>query len=260
MSWLIKRALTFFSGESPDTSLSARLTDVVAARDALVCILPLELVYIILDLAEYWVQVKSACTLPRAVAASNSPTHNASLCYLVTAPILDHNQHLDGEDGVRLKPVCVQFEILSRDQGWVGDDHLRSTYQGHTWFEAAILRPSRTTDPTLHSWLDGAIRGPAKMDASIGYHAALEVTSDDAKSTRWELQRNFCASLFSYSHVVTWNVEVSTTGTASGAGEGEGFVERLIAGDRIAVVARAQYPQWCNNVAQVVVTVHYALA
>ncbi|KAJ7738133.1 hypothetical protein B0H16DRAFT_1570925 [Mycena metata] len=265
MSWLIKRALEFLSGETstPEPSASA---DVLAARDALMCLLPLELVYIVLNLAEYWVPDTSVCSVFRAVSASGSPDNNASLCYLVTASIWDSqpDEDEDGE-GVRLKLVCVQFKLLSHDQGWAGEVHLQSTYGGHTWFEAAILRPDRSANPTLRSWLAGALRGPTRMEPSGGYDPALEVptgsdSDDGAENTRWELQRNFCASRHPYSHTVTWTAEGSTTGTAHGAGDGMGFVERLRAGDRIAVVARAQYPQWCNKVEQVEVTVHYALA
>jgi hypothetical protein len=79
------------------------------------------------------------------------------------------------------------------------------------------------------------------LDTALGYDPLLEVAAPHG-GTRWELQRNFCASRDYREHFVSWD---SNEGHASlpadntGAGDGAGFVACLAAGDRISVIARA---------------------
>ncbi|KAJ7718277.1 hypothetical protein B0H16DRAFT_1797742 [Mycena metata] len=232
--------------------------DLVAARKALVSILPLGLVYVVLHLAEYWAQDIAECAEGRAVAASDALDSNANICYLITKPI----QQLDMENA-RLKIVRVKFTTVSHDQGWASDRSGQGTYNGWTWFEAAILRRTQVVPsiPALDEWMALASEEPINMDVEAEYDPAAEVK--DAKgSARWMIQKNLRASDEFRQHTVTWEVPVGSASSATdtGAGDGAGFIERLTPGDCIAVVVRALYPGWCNHVQRVKVVVSYGLA
>ncbi|KAJ6585785.1 hypothetical protein B0H19DRAFT_1059975 [Mycena capillaripes] len=90
--------------------------------------------------SSYWAPVTSACTQSRDVCASDFWAKKATLCYVVTAPILGQQHETDLED-IRLKVMRVKFITLSCDPGKCSDE-FRGTYS-YSWFEAAILRPSQ---------------------------------------------------------------------------------------------------------------------
>ncbi|KAJ7167865.1 hypothetical protein C8R46DRAFT_996065 [Mycena filopes] len=240
---------------SPDGSFSPSVKDLLAARDALLCILPLELVYILLHLAEYWVHD----TTERAEYHNihNPSTHNASVCYLLTSPI----RRLDA-DTERLKIMRVVFKTVSHDQGWGGEDGTQGSYrQSYTWFEAAILRRPLAA---ASSESDSSIGHAPGADTGMTYDPAFEVAKVDdvegSPGTRWMVQRNVVATDDFCKHSVAWPTPALPAPANSGAGDGAGFVERLDGGDVIAVVARAIYLGWCNHVKSVRVAVYYALA
>ncbi|KAJ7460299.1 hypothetical protein FB451DRAFT_1270933 [Mycena latifolia] len=239
-------------------ALELSISDLVSARDALLQFFPPELVYIILDLAEYWVRTTSTrndANKPIDVSASHFPAHNAALCYLTTSPILDADQ----DEDVHLKLMRVAYIIVSHDQGWCSDSRIRETYHGYTWFEAAILRPGQITGPGGRSWLERAVEHPITMNADTGYEAAIEV-GDAGGNTRWAVQKNFTGSRDFRRHYVTWDVDGTVMqGSTTGGCDGAGFMERLSSGDHIAVIARAQYPAWRNVIEHIDVSVYYGL-
>ncbi|KAJ7236585.1 hypothetical protein B0H12DRAFT_126073 [Mycena haematopus] len=209
--------------------------DTISTRNILLARFPLELVYIILDHAEYWAQVTVAREEEIPVAASAVFRANASLEYLGTLPIIDR-----GPEDVRLKVARVEFTIVSHDQGWCDEPGLKGTYDGYTWFAAAILRPIGA-DPTVAD----EVPNPAAANGS----------------TRWDVQRNHCASNEYRRHVVVWDeVEGVLKGTGAGAGTGEGFIACLAPGDRILVIARALCPGRVNWIQSAQVSVYYRLA
>jgi len=185
---------------------------------------------------------------------------------MVASPILDHEQY-EAED-IHVKTMRVEFVIVSHDQGWCSDDALQGTYNGFTWFEAAILRPSEGAIPTSSPDRDanraldwgGNPNGLSASDTALEYDSSLEVTSPDGGS-RWEVQRNLCASEEFLEHTVAWDADgASFSGVEAGAGSGAGFVACLTPGDRIAVIARAEYFGWSNFVQRVEVSVYYGIA
>ncbi|KAJ7657173.1 hypothetical protein DFH06DRAFT_1328001 [Mycena polygramma] len=193
-----------------------------------------ELVYIILDAAQYWV---SATSLREQYARIDaSVLHpDISLCYLVTPPILDGCTH-KGET-IHLRVVIVEFTMFSRDRG--GSDY-QDTYPEYSWFEAAILRLSQAPDAV--PWITSAANAPVELDSTMGYDPKLEVqgAGPNGDKSRWPQ----CAVASESSH---------------GAGDGEGFVTRLRAGDRIGVIVRARCAGWSNVVKFVEVSVAYSL-
>ncbi|KAF7348982.1 hypothetical protein MVEN_01419200 [Mycena venus] len=286
------------ASSAPKDPLELSVHHLVATRDLLLIFFPPELVYVILDLAEYWAQVKSARAQAVQLSTFGSADADASMCYLVLPAILEHELYadadVDAESTIHVKVRRVQFTTVSHDQGWCSDPALRGTYRGSTWFEAAILRPSQaqapspspppTPPPTQtqtqtqtqppHHGPPASAPPPAGLDPALGYDPVLEVASaaaDGDGRRRWNVQRNFCASNDHRAHVVAWGAVVhppnsnSDPGAESenadtGAGCGAGFVECLVPGDRIAVIARARYPGWSNFIQRVEVSVYYGLA
>ncbi|KAJ7058770.1 hypothetical protein C8F01DRAFT_990080 [Mycena amicta] len=246
-----------------EESFTPSIDDVVAVRDTLLTFFPPELTYIPLNLGEYWAPISDKCTQPHTASASESPRNDASSIYLLSAPILERNG--SGDDEVRtdsdilLKVKAVRFKITSQDQGWCSDDSLRNTYNGFTWHEAAIFRPSLTQAPdeTLQRLADVA---PAHIEfaSTVGYTRELEVKGTDNQS-RWLVHKNFTAFPNPKTHVVYW-VQQTDHEVPTGAGDGEGFIHLLQPGDRIALVSRALYPGWSNTIEKAEITVSYGLA
>ncbi|KAJ7082337.1 hypothetical protein C8R44DRAFT_652734 [Mycena epipterygia] len=224
--------------------------DLISAREVLLSFCPLELVYIILEIAEYWVRVNAGRDDSNTLYSS---TNNGILCYVVTPPIWE----LDPREEVRFKLMRVEYTIASHDQGWCSDTNLQGTYHGYTWFEAAILRPTR---PESESLSRRAVDPPGDMLAAVRDAGFVEVNAT-GESTRWMVQKNFTASRETRQHCVTWNADSTAVpgNNELGSGDGAGFVERLMGGDRIAVIARALYPGWSNSVERAHVSVCYGL-
>ncbi|KAJ7236580.1 hypothetical protein B0H12DRAFT_126033 [Mycena haematopus] len=219
----------------PNVQAERTVHDAISTRNILLTHFPLELVYIILDHAEYWPQVTVARKEEVAVAASAVFRANASLEYLETLPIIER-----GPEDVRLKVARVEFTIVSHDQGWCDEPGLKGTYDGYTWFAAAILRPNEVDPSVTHE-----VPNPTAANGS----------------TRWDVQRNHCASSEYRRHVVVWD-EVGNVpkATGAGAGTGEGFIACLAPGDRIFVIARALCPGRVNWIQSAQVSVYYRLA
>ncbi|KAF7351632.1 Ankyrin repeat-containing domain [Mycena sanguinolenta] len=218
---------------SPTAPAARTVEDAISTRNILLNRFPLELVHIILDHAEYWGQVKAERKDEIAVCASAVFRANASVEYLATTPIVNR-----GPEDIRLKVARVEFTIVSHDQGWCDEPGLKGTYEGYTWFAAAIMRPDAANSSVAHEMPNPA--GPRG-------------------SKNWEIQRNFCASGEWRRHIVAWN-EIGETVKGTGAGTGKGFISSLAPGDRIAVIARALCPGRVNWVQSVEVSLYYRLA
>ncbi|KAJ6480594.1 hypothetical protein C8R47DRAFT_1322519 [Mycena vitilis] len=111
----------------PLERLGAPLDDLLDARDILLQFFPPELVYLILDAAQYWVHMEFARAQHVEVQAVHSSTNDMAFkCYLVTPPILDACIHKDETILVRI--ASVQFTVVSHDQGWCSDGGARGNY------------------------------------------------------------------------------------------------------------------------------------
>ncbi|KAF8177350.1 hypothetical protein K438DRAFT_2041672 [Mycena galopus ATCC 62051] len=121
------------------------------------------------------------------------------------------------------------------------------TNHGHTWFEAAIMRPIQVDESMLSS------------EAQVS-PKATEVPAKNG-CTRWNVQRNFCADDEAYrEYIVIWDADGTSIASAEGgAGQGVDFISCLEPGDKIAVIARARYPGWANYVQSAQVSVYYSL-
>ncbi|KAF7290922.1 hypothetical protein HMN09_01270700 [Mycena chlorophos] len=252
-----------FVGPADETEpFQPTLDDMAAARDALSTLVPPELALIILDFAEYWTLLpQGACDKFQSLSASVAPSHDATNFYLVSDPIPPHSE------SVRARGV--RFSVTSKDQGWCSEEALRGTYRGYTWHEVAILRPFADARPDFLSWL--ANNAPIEMESATvaGYSKQFEVPCgilDEPAKSRWLLQKNLTAPRVRgfYEHTITWKAAQDVTeqdiDVRQGSGDGQGFVELLQPGDRIAVLVRAKYPGWVNHVEKAEISVYYALA
>ncbi|KAF8147990.1 hypothetical protein B0H34DRAFT_270965 [Crassisporium funariophilum] len=262
------------------------LEDVLTVRDYLLGFVPLELAGMITDAAQYWpratIDFKAENNVEWKVSASDSPRNVATGCCLLTPKLADLIA-LDKPAVV----MAVRFTLVSHDQGWGGesysgtsalwtnssfvDTYLLDIYDGsYTWFEAVIVRdfiddsvesPSSPRPPPSNN--------PHERETGImrRIHDALNTREETTnpkvitvKNTNndcdvWELQRNRRANKEYRCHKILWTNEDAESADVPGAG----FVQSLRMGDRIAVIARAQYPGWVNHVDSVEVEVSYSV-
>ncbi|KAH6887248.1 hypothetical protein BKA70DRAFT_1333782 [Coprinopsis sp. MPI-PUGE-AT-0042] len=124
VSWLISEqgAPARLAGQLA-TNLSSLVGHPPAAlsvQEVLLEHLPIEIIHLILDKAEYWPRLLSQreSEPPLRIFAAQSPTNNASHCY--SQSCLTHES--------RMKPRRVVFHVLSHDQGWGGDPNLTGAF------------------------------------------------------------------------------------------------------------------------------------
>ncbi|KAI1324916.1 hypothetical protein F5Y16DRAFT_379622 [Xylariaceae sp. FL0255] len=165
----------------------------------------------------------------------------------------------------------IEFDILSRDQGWGAvDPRDRNTYRhSWTWFDAGIDRFDKSSQdaqdikqhPTTR-----AIRPvwPPLEENERRYNHALH--ADEAHL----IQRNrLTYKEWNHHHIEwSWKDDIAPESSASeelkdvgrGTGTGDGsFIRNLKLGDMVTVWGRARFPGWRNNVQSVEVRVYWAL-
>ncbi|TFK60617.1 hypothetical protein BDN72DRAFT_828816 [Pluteus cervinus] len=174
------------------------------------------------------------------VVPAKHPLYNNTEKLLVTKSIPEKPQRVRENEGDRTPEIKrVVFRLESCDQGW-GGEHCVDPYDGsYTWFEAVIYRPdvSETPDPRAEMALPGAFTGQGTRG------------DDKLVNSEWVIQRNKRADVEYRRHEVVWTKESNFEWDGSvGCGTGKGFVESLKFGDKIGIIARAQYPGWVNKI------------
>jgi len=113
----------------------------------------------------------------------------------------------------------------------------QGTYEAvYSWFEASIIRNAQIPPMDI-------MNAVVLNELSSG---EVKNIADDAVEQRWLLQKNVHVSSIRQTHDVVWyhgDVIDEASARARGCGSGKGFVEALVAGDRVAVLARAQASQ-----------------
>jgi len=109
--------------------MGPRPSEIYRTASILAHVLPADLVPVVLDMAEFWVDLPLASTNHEFHATER----NAGSPYLVA------------EIPLNLRPNCLRsltFTVTSRDQGYSSDAQFHNTYQNSwTWFEVAVLPP-----------------------------------------------------------------------------------------------------------------------
>jgi len=130
ISWLLGATHASSATATPHGALSRQLLDLPPEEDFLAvfstleCILPAEVVYIILDYACYWKKVATLKYEPspgplRIVAPSSDNGYGKGQCILLT-------ERLSCELVSKIRAVTFSFE--SADQGWGGQEGASGMY------------------------------------------------------------------------------------------------------------------------------------
>lgn len=214
--------------------------------------LPVEIIDDILDCAQYWPGIHTKCSLEEHAAAHlqvGQPFDNADWCYVVSPPVPQD-----------VKVRAVRFVTESCDQGWGGEPGHRGTYNGSwTWFEAAIIRG----DPW---WLNEVLEGPIDLCRSAlaedvrSAARAAEVRSHEEEGSRWHIGVNVTAEDSYKEHTNVWrrtDEGIKQQSMRGLLGLSHEFVGLLEPGDRVALMARAMFPGWVNNVKSASIDVFY---
>ncbi|KAJ2933876.1 hypothetical protein H1R20_g3216, partial [Candolleomyces eurysporus] len=201
--------------------------DIKLLQEILAQFLPLELVNLILDEAEYWPVI--ACN------SGNAPQK-------VTQP--------DGG-----KPIQRLTEPYAGSWTWFEAAIIRGLkgdgIDNPDEVARRIQAPS-TRDTSDNANLEDAFQVPNPWCSG---------------SKVWHLQSNVRASSQETLHEIVWTdqddpekkEETVEALERTGAGWGYGFVRELTPGDRIAIYARAQYPGWVNHVGAVEIRMYYSM-
>ncbi|KAJ8516717.1 hypothetical protein ONZ45_g6002 [Pleurotus djamor] len=217
-------------------------TDVAFARRSLLEKLPKELVDKVLDLAHYWPCVTFFLdeeSDEREVYARGSNRGEETILSVDIEPLSLSDSLSPWLDAPRVK--AVEFVLDSHDQGWGGYAKDQGTYVScWSWWEVAILR---LTSSDTDQWEEVPVDGSSRFHLQNNVHVSDE----------------FCR------HKIYWTDEELPTGVrddrngsqGTGRGVGKGFVDALRMGDRIALIAVAQYPGWANHVRYTEVSVYY---
>ncbi|KAL0959992.1 hypothetical protein HGRIS_011647 [Hohenbuehelia grisea] len=207
--------------------------DVASVRQALLHLLPRELVDRILDLADYKPRIVSYREQKSRITAGLNNDNDVQELYMLSEVIPHTPLFLPKELLNTMHISSVTFTIESHDQGWGGEPEHQGSYHA-TW-----------------SWLEAAIIRPGEPNGELGY-PELKVDGE----SRWLLQRNVHASGDLKKHVVTWRRSSDEPSAINeqevleeyGCGLGKGFVDVLRPGDQVAIIYRARYPGWANTV------------
>ncbi|KAG0635854.1 hypothetical protein HOY80DRAFT_892343 [Tuber brumale] len=258
--------------------------------------LPLEVVDAILDFAEYWpvVSMIARYTSEKIAQSTYENSYSGSLLYLRTQPLPgEFKPEPTTGDGVGGGPTAgcfigryqargqypvrkVVFKTVSRDQGWSSNEG-QDTYKGSwSWFDVHAERPKsiEAISPADFEPLVDAVVVTKTSDCNNSPWKRVSATkmsevndnrnlaSGSKETNNWDLQRNVHAGQDWKTHFVVWKHDGPDSGPVdenTGAGAGADLVRCLKPGDRINLVARAQFPGWRNCVLSAEIHVFYAV-
>lgn len=228
--------------------------DVQIVRYLFQALLPLELVDVIIEDAEYWPCIHVERSEPILVDAKRSISRGLKMawCYLVSSPVpeaLDSAGQSLGQSRVRR----VDLKVQGHDQGWGKlsfpvilymrgrcSTPLPATHPGPwSWFEATIIKALRESNLV---WLPAALNGPVDPASVL---AGLNFDQTFEGFTRWHIAANAIATQVKQDHSIVWTEqEAQAPGNVKGMrgreGLGHELVRALQPGDRIAILALAE--------------------
>ncbi|TBU22569.1 hypothetical protein BD311DRAFT_770167 [Dichomitus squalens] len=218
--------------------------------------LPMELVLITMNLADYYATVRSRRTGYIRIDAHDAgvDVHAARLYLIATLP-----QESSGDE--LMKVVKVTWLVKGHDQGWGGE--APGMYSpAYSWYEACIFRRVHSAEEKsqkdinlerLYRFYRDAEMMERKVLAPAGWSLVR-----NGDSCVWRLQSNRIAKGEFERHTFVWTADgVSEGAEDHGAGAGEGFVKSLRAGDKVGILMRASYPGWSNSVNEAGIEIAY---
>ncbi|KAJ3877408.1 hypothetical protein F5879DRAFT_978334 [Lentinula edodes] len=231
--------------------------DVVDVREFMLSFLPIEIIDLILDFAEYWPCLRVDSNSEIEAVASSTITLEATWLYLISPPIPP--REISGTDSRHRRIRKVTFEMESHDQGWTSFPENRGTYKGSwSWFEAIIFRASVSP-----CWLD-LNSDPFNLGATFNAQDIKELFPEP-NPNGWLIQSNIVASNESLSHSVTWTefedeeAHVDPTSLKGREGLGHELIRSLEPGDKIMLMAKSKFPGWANHVYEGSIEIYYSV-
>ncbi|TPX24775.1 hypothetical protein DIZ76_010218 [Coccidioides immitis] len=230
--------------------------------------LPVEIIDMILDHAEYWPSVETKIEAKRVIRQDQDAEilRTGGLCYASSSPaikprILPH----------RTVHPCrkIVFTLTAHDQGWGGSHGTRSAYEGsYSWFDAYRI-------PAFHPLSDDNQHQPADLVAQYQQYY-------EEQRPRFEVSANFlpsketlCCNKVAVRQAqtrrISWHYrdaldpnsdEAKEIGAKQGRGPGTTsgqMVRAMEIGDELSVWARARFPGWMNHVEGMSVRVFWAV-
>lgn len=202
--------------------------------------LPAELVLEILDFAQY----EPVIEFPGDHGVKGSSSHGPRCCLRAEVLGTEVTRCLAGPHATP-KVKEIRFDLTSRDQGWASDSTLRGTYNGPSWSEISIFRPSPGARPLTGDDLSGFGRDSTLQTVQNylngrGFGRLVEKQATEHgedPGVAWHLQSNKVLERQQCDYQVVWSQGSSEVN--EGAGNAEGFFETLQQGDEILVWARA---------------------
>ncbi|WEW61874.1 hypothetical protein PRK78_007371 [Emydomyces testavorans] len=248
--------------------------------------LPVEIVDMILDGADYWASIETKMDGPRVIRQDQDAEvlKTGGLCYSPTAHPIDP----------RILPYrtahpCrkISFTVTSHDQGWGGSQP--GSYDGSwTWFDAYTIpafHPTTTVATTTNT--DDSDDSKQQQQQQHHYEPAELVAQyqkyyHEQHQPRFTTEANFLPSEHKlccnkvatgdpHTHRVVWHylddvepesAEASEVELAQGRGRATlngRMVREMGVGDEVCVWARARFPGWVNYVDELSVRVFWAV-
>ncbi|KAH8433655.1 uncharacterized protein LDX57_011289 [Aspergillus melleus] len=225
--------------------------------------LPLEIVDLIVDAAEYWASVESKMQGQRIIRQDGDQV-------LVRTSPLCYNEKTLGSPSPKLLPhrtihPCrkIVFSIASHDQGWGGRRRQdRSPFEGsNTWFDFEVVHSAHQGTPAETSTLPEVGENGIRLRAG---HPLLN-------PSRQKLQSNRTYDRQTHHYTITWHhldrvpadsEEAEEIERAQGRGRATldgNQIRTLGLGDAISIWGRARYGGWSNHVEEVAVRVFWAV-
>ncbi|KAJ8089244.1 hypothetical protein PM082_014492 [Marasmius tenuissimus] len=231
--------------------------------------LPPELVSVVISIAQYYARVMVHRRESVTFRANHyDPEINdpaiAGL-YVMSPPI----PLPDVGSGEKFRIKSVTFRMRASDQGWASFGGDGTYHNSHTWFEASILWP------TVHSEADSSLLQDLWSDGRQSTYTkalgarhmlldnGLQFRSAGDNKVVWKVHNNITARSEPREYRVEWaagekvDLTEEREGMEVGIGDGEGFIECLQPGDRIALWARAEQAAWLHRVAEASIAIEY---
>ncbi|EIW75423.1 hypothetical protein CONPUDRAFT_131665 [Coniophora puteana RWD-64-598 SS2] len=247
---------------TPQTLPQLTTSDIYTVRILLSSFLPVELIDIILDEADYWSHSRVEASMCRKDYGLDDGTDYGEI-FLFTMP-LAHPDTVDHQVASKIsikrgEHPCrrIVFELHSRDKGWSDYPEQHGTYdRTRSWFDVSIDDP--------HGFIFAFGLLPPSAPADSATNRTVEAISDR------DLQRNVHAKAGDTRHVIVWDwkdtikdgspeaLEAERMGGGWRSMDGE-FVRGMKDGDQIALWMNAIEQGWVCRVSRAIVTIYWAV-
>ncbi|KAA8642230.1 uncharacterized protein ATNIH1004_011171 [Aspergillus tanneri] len=225
--------------------------------------LPLEIVDLIVDAAEYWASVESKMNGHRVIRQDGDQV------LVRTGPLCYDEKTLDSPSPKVLPHRTVHpcrkivFSISAHDQGWGSSRRLdQSAFDGsNTWFDIEVVHSAYERTQEAASPIPEA--GPTGIRLGPG-HPLLNPSPRKLQSNRTHERKteHYTITWHHLDHTPADSAEAEEIERSQGRGRATldgSQVRTLEVGDAISIWGRARYGGWSNHVERVSVRIFWAI-